>query len=206
MTITGNRGLWSAIAVVLALCSGRAAEAQVAEYKGYETPAYTVERSVEGIELRSYPAQLVAEVTVDGDRSTAASRGFRVLAGYIFGGNDGSAKIAMTTPVTEAPADPAAGEGRWTIRFGIPSGWSLATLPRPNDPNIRFVELPKARMAVLRFSGFPTASALERQVETLRQAVERLGLKTVGAPVYIFYDSPFTLPWNRRNEVALTLP
>ncbi len=41
-------------------------------YKGHETPAYTVERTVAEAEIRAYPPVLVAEVTAAGSRSGAA--------------------------------------------------------------------------------------------------------------------------------------
>lgn len=188
------------------------AEAQM--YKGTETAAYTVERALEGAELRSYGPRLVAEVTVSGSRSGAANAGFRILAGYIFGGNAGSSKIAMTTPVAQLPDAPAgsgvSGSGAtaaqsWTVRFTMPADRSLSALPPPNDPRIRLVETAPERMLVLQFSGRPTDAALAEATVALRAIADRAGLKVQGAPEFLFYDSPFTLPWNRRNEVALVL-
>lgn len=182
-------------------------------YKGYETTGYTVERTEGAVEVRRYPPHLVAEVTVGGDRSTAAGRGFRILAGYIFGGNAGAGEIAMTTPVTQEPAKIAmttpvtqsGRDGQWTVQFGMPSGYTMATLPKPNDDRVRFAEMPEARVVVITFSGLPTAGRLVGKAEDLRLAVAQMGLNVSGDPFYMFYDSPFTLPWNRRNEVALHL-
>lgn len=182
-------------------------------YKGYETADYTVEQTEGAVEVRHYPPHLVAEVTVDGDRSTAAGRGFRILAGYIFGGNQGAGKIAMTTPVTQEPAKIAmttpvtqsGGDGQWTVQFGMPGTYTLDTLPRPKDARIRFAETPADRIVVLTFSGLPTTGRLTEQADALRLAATRVGLQTTGEVFYMFYDSPFTLPWSRRNEVALHL-
>jgi len=188
------------------------AEAQM--YKGTETAAYTVERTIESAELRSYGPRLVAEVTVSGSRSGAANAGFRILAGYIFGENAQSSKIAMTTPVAQvpdAPAGPGAlmpgadGAQSWTVRFTMPSDRSLAALPPPDDPRIRLIETAPERMLVLQFSGRPTDAALAKATAALTAIAERAGLTGRGEPEFLFYDSPFTLPWNRRNEVALVL-
>ena len=35
--------------------------------------------------------------------------------------------------------------------------------------------------------------------------LDAAGLAPEGAATYQFYDAPFTLPWKRRNEVALAL-
>ena len=188
------------------------AEAQM--YKGTETASYTVERTLEGAELRSYGPRLVAEVTVAGSRSGAANAGFRILAGYIFGGNAESSKIAMTTPVAQVPQASAGsaaaktgagGAQSWTVRFSLPAGRSLADLPPPDDPRIRLMETAPERMLVLQFSGRPTDAALAKATASLRAIADRAGVKGQGEPEFMFYDSPFTLPWNRRNEVALVL-
>jgi hypothetical protein len=199
------------IAGVLLIGAFGPAEAEM--YKGYETAGYAVEHTDGTVEVRRYPPQLVAEVTVDGDRSTAAGRGFRILAGYIFGGNTGAGKIAMTTPVTQEPAKIAmttpvtqsGRDGQWTVRFGMPGSYTLDTLPKPKDDRIRFAETPEDRVVVITFSGLPTAGNLAEKADELRRAVARMGLNVTGDAFYMFYDSPFTLPWNRRNEVALHL-
>lgn len=177
-----------------------AATAQADMYKGYETPEYRVLDSDGAVELRAYPPHLVAEVTVDGARSRAASRGFATLARYIFGGNETGDKVAMTTPVTQLPVSMAQ---RWTIQFMMPSDFDRHTLPRPDNADIRFVETPAERLLVLTFSGGWGSGNLEKHRAALLQAAEARGLKTLGAPRYLFYDAPFTLPWNRRNEVAI---
>ena len=192
------------VAMVLALGMATGAEAEM--YTGTETPPYRVERVVDGAEIRAYGPSVVAEVTVGGSRSGAANAGFRALAGYIFGGNDDRAKIAMTTPVAQVPdPDPVSGGQDWTIRFTMPAEWSTARLPAPKDPRIRMIETPPRRMLVAGFSGRPTEAALAGALDGLRSTARAAGLQTTGAPEYLFYDSPFTLPWNRRNEVALVL-
>lgn len=194
-----KRWVW----LVLALCAVTPAEAEM--YKGTETPAYRVERAVGTAEIRDYGPSVVAEVTVGGSRSGAANAGFRVLAGYIFGGNDDRAKIAMTTPVAQVPEAAGAGGGTWTIRFTMPAEWKIASLPAPKDARIRMTEAPPRRMLVTTFSGRPTDTALAEALTRLRAEAAAAGLGTSGEPEYLFYDAPFTLPWNRRNEVALAL-
>ena len=54
-----------------------------------EEPRYQVLQSDGAFELRQYEPMLVAHVEVDGDASGARNAGFRLLAGYIFGGNQG---------------------------------------------------------------------------------------------------------------------
>ena len=180
-------------------------------YKGYETPEYRVVRQQGDTEIRDYAARTVAEVTVEGDRRSAANRGFRILAGYIFGGNADKEKVAMTTPVTETPAAPSsegpfgAQGGPWTITFTMPSVHDLETLPPPNDPRIRLRRAPAQRLIVQKFSGVASPGNLTTHVAALLKAAEAMGVTPELGPIYAFYDAPFTLPWNRRNEVAFTV-
>ena len=180
-------------------------------YNGTETPKYTVERTDGQIELRDYAPRIMAEVTVSADRSGAGSSGFRVLAGYIFGANEGGAKVAMTTPVAQAPGETiamttpvtqSAQAGTWSVQFMMPGSYTLETLPKPKDDRIRFLTLPAQRQVVLTFSGAARDSVLTKQEAALREWSKAPGLQRTAGPFFYFYDPPWTLPWNRRNEVA----
>ena len=112
----------------LALTATLATGAQAETYNGYEVPPYRVEARAGAFELRQYEPHLVAEVVVEGSRSSTASRGFRALANYIFGGNDRGEKIAMTVPVTQTPVD-----GGYRVRFAMPSRFDRTALPDPEN-------------------------------------------------------------------------
>ncbi|MGY6215253.1 SOUL family heme-binding protein [Methylolobus aquaticus] len=69
-----------------------------------EQPQYDVLQRDENFELRRYAPYTVAETEVSGDFEAVGNEAFRILAGYIFGNNETSAKIAMTAPVSQTPA------------------------------------------------------------------------------------------------------
>lgn len=178
-----------------------------------EEPAYTVERQYELFEIRSYAPVLVAEVTVAGPAEDAGNRGFRILAGYIFGKNKGEREIAMTAPVTQtpeptkiamtAPVMQAATDDAHTVQFMMPASFTLQTLPEPLDKRIRLKELPGKRYAVIRYSGFWSDANYNRHLEKLERATDAAGVVTYGEPVYARYDPPW-VPWFlRRNEIWL---
>lgn len=198
------------MALIAALLLASPVEAQM--YKGNETPAYTVEQTDGTVEVRAYAPHVAAEVTVAGSRDAAIGSGFRILAGYIFGGNASKAKVAMTTPVTQSekiamttPVTQTGSDQGWTVQFMMPAQYTLDTLPKPDDARIRLVTTPARRMAVLTFPGIATTAGLQSRIETLRTWATAKGLALQGPPQFMFYDSPFTLPWNRRNEVAFDL-
>lgn len=187
---------------VLAMGLATAAWGDGMTRKGYELPPYTVERAEDAREIRAYGPRLVAEVTVRGDRSSAINTGFRVLAGYIFGGNATGEKIAMTVPVDQAAQE----GGLWTVRFTMPSRFETETLPVPEDTRIRLVQLPASRMVVETFGGLPDSDDMAARAATLKDWAAAQGMQTSELPVYSFYDAPWTPPWSRRNEVAFLLP
>lgn len=175
-----------------------------ATHKGYEMPPYTVEAVDGAREIRAYGPHLRAEVRVTGSRQGAIQTGFRLLAGYIFGGNAAGEKIAMTVPVAQTP-DPGAAGKVWTVSFMMPARFTKDTLPAPRTDAIRFVETGASRQVVERFSGLPATGDLAARSEGLRAWAEGQGLTIIAGPHYYFYDAPMTLPWNRRNEVAFTI-
>jgi hypothetical protein len=182
-----------------------------------EEPAFRVERGEEPFQLREYPGFVVAETFVQGDFDSAGRTGFRRIAGYIFGKNvsagGDATKIAMTAPVTMEPASEriamtapvtaeATGEG-WRVHFVMPASYTLAKLPQPLDPEVKLREVPPHRMAAVTFSGWTTRTSIAENTARLQAWIGRLGLRPSGTPQVARYNDPFTLPWNRRNEILI---
>ncbi len=180
-----------------------------------EEPKFRVSIEEGAFEVRDYPALIAAEVDVGGSRDQASNDGFRLLARYIFGGNTRKESIAMTAPVVQAPVSQnipmtapviQTGEaGAWTVRFIMPEGSTLQSLPTPNDPKVRLVTLAPQRFAVVRFSGLAGARDVARRTEELRAFVTKRGLMASGPPALARYDPPWTLWFMRRNEVMIPL-
>jgi hypothetical protein len=180
--------------------------------EGTEEPRYSVAGHIGEIEIRQYGPRIAAETTLDGDEDAARSAGFRRIAGYIFGGNKQSAKIAMTAPVAQsaetiavtAPVSQSQdAQGQWVVRFFMPSSYTMATLPVPDDDRVRLVEVPGETMAVLRFTGIASVIAMSARREGLLAALRGSSWQPIGVPVAWYYDPPWTIPFLRRNEVAV---
>jgi hypothetical protein len=182
---------------------------------GTEEPSFTVERRIGNVEIRRYGARVAAQTTIDADEEKARNEGFRRLAGYIFGGNTDKTKIAMTAPVSQqkgrkiAMTAPVATErtttGEWMIRFFMPSEHTLESLPTPNDDRVELVPVAPETVAVLTFSGVASLDAIAARTDELLTTLRTAEVTTQGDPVTWFYDPPWTLPFRRRNEVAVAV-
>ncbi|HQT47713.1 MAG TPA: heme-binding protein [Acidocella sp.] len=179
---------------------------------GTEEPRHSVIADLGPVEIRAYAPRLAASVTVTGDEISARSAGFRRLAAFIFGANTTRTGIAMTAPVVQSGAtiamtapvvQSAAQPGSWTITFYMPSGYTLATLPKPTDPGITVQEVPGDTLAVHRFTGARGAAAIANATTFLLGQLSASAWEPAGDAVSWFYDPPWTLPWTRRNEVAV---
>ncbi len=83
--------------------------------RNIETYEYVVNKKYDTFELRSYEATLFTSVKLSTKGyNNSSSRGFSILADYIFGGNEKNQKISMTSPVTMSLED------SMTMMFMVP--------------------------------------------------------------------------------------
>lgn len=175
-----------------------------------EEPGYTVVQSLgNDVEVRDYAAYVVAEVTVPGPAADAGGQAFPILAGYIFGKNQGEQKMAMTAPVTQAAlpkvSDVTATPEAFVVQFVLPAGITRAGAPQPLDSRIRLRDVTPSRVAAIRYSGMWSQSNQSEHLAKLQSTLQAAGLAWTGEPVLSRYNGPMT-PWfMRRNEVWLTL-
>ena len=180
-----------------------------------EQAKYSVLTKADGYEIRDYPAHIVAQTVVEGVsvNGDGFNKGFGILADYIFGGNVKKQSIAMTAPVIArgssekitmtVPVTGKAEGASQVVSFGMPSGYTLGTLPTPNDPRIKLVEVPEQKIAALRFSWYRTDSRFEKMHKRLVADLARDNITIIGTPVYAGYNPPWTPPWMTRNEIMI---
>ena len=160
-----------------------------------EEPVYQVEKAweAEQIEIRAYAPRIMAVTGMNEDSDS----GFRVLAGYIFGGNAEEQKIAMTAPVQQTMA------GEKEMAFMMPDEYALRDLPQPEDQRVSFREAPAYTAAVIQFSGWASAEKADENWQQLRRFLITKGIDITGEPTLNQYNPPWTLPFMRRNEVIV---
>jgi hypothetical protein len=171
------------------------ASVMAAQAIAIEEPVYQVEKAweAEQIEIRAYAPRVMA---VTGMTENADS-GFRVLAGYIFGGNAEEEKIAMTAPVQQSMA------GEKEMAFMMPAEYALEDLPEPEDQRVSFREASAYIAAVIQFSGWASAEKADENWQRLRRFLIAEGIDITGKPTLNQYNPPWTLPFMRRNEIIV---
>jgi len=177
-----------------------------------EPPFTTVEELEAGIEIRRYPARLAAETRLAVDSDDPEGRAFRRLFAYISGANDGGQEIAMTAPVEQrsgseiamtAPVEQITDAAGYVMRFFLPEGMTAATAPRPTDPAVHLATLPPATWAVQRFTGSRSRETIAQRQTALVTSLAATPWRPTAEPTAWLYDPPWTLPFLRRNEVAV---
>lgn len=168
--------------------------------RNVEIARYEVLEADGDIEIRAYPALVVAEVTRTGNRDEAVRAGFGPLARYIFAKERPGERIAMTAPVTQKAEGTS-----WTIQFVMPSAYGLDRLPKPAGTDVQLRELPPARRAVLRFNGWWSDELFQAKDAALLDWLDKKGLEPIGAPTFAYYNDPFTPGFLRRNEILYDL-
>lgn len=171
-----------------------------------EPPFVVVDRPAEGVEVRRYQERVAAEV-----RLGSESGAFRLLFDYISGANEAAEKIAMTAPVEQsgakiamtAPVEVDQGDEALVMRFFLPESFTAETAPRPTDPRVTLVVLDEAHIAVTSFTGWWTRAGVARRQAALVDQLTTTAWQAAGPPTAWFYDPPWTLPFFRRNEIAV---
>ena len=165
-----------------------------------EKQAYKVIKKEDDFEIRYYPPATFATIQSSAKNYRELSgSGFRKIAGYIFGNNESSSKIAMTTPVHMDINN----EGS-SMSFVMPSAYDINNLPRPNDANVKLHQTPGEYVAAIAFGGFANDASIKKYAAELEKALGNKGIKSIGHFRYLGYNPPYQLV-GRKNEIIVTV-
>ena len=119
---------------------------------------------------------------------------------YISGNNKINKKISMTTPVTRTKKN-----GNMTMQFYLPSQFNQESAPDPSNNEVKLVNVEGGYYAVLRYSGRASDKNFIKHKEILEKELIKNNISIISPSIRATYDSPFTLPMNRRNEVMFKI-
>lgn len=167
--------------------------------KDIETYKYEVIKNYGEFEVRQYAPALFTSVQIDNNGySDASSNGFSILGGYIFGANEGKEKIAMTSPVTMSM------EEKMTMMFMVPSKYSVDDLPKPENGNIEFKQIPSRKMAAITFGGWANDDKISQHKQQLIELLQKENIPFTDNFYFYGYNAPYEV-FNRKNEVVIEL-
>ena len=156
----------------------------------YEETNYEVVKENKIYEIRKYPNRLVIET------NSVQGNGFRKLFNYISGNNKENEEIKMTVPVTQENKN-----GNMTMQFYLPSKFNKDNAPKPVDSEVKILTIEGGYYAVIEYSGRSSDKNFLKNKDILEKALKQDNLLVLSPPIRASYNSPFTLPILKRNEV-----
>lgn len=167
--------------------------------RNIERYPYVVNKKYKQFEIRTYETTLFTSVKLSTKGyKNSSSKGFSILAGYIFGNNERSEKIAMTSPVSMSLEDST------TMMFMVPKKFNKDMLPKPNQSGIEFKEEPAKIVAAIGFGGWANDVKIEKYKQQLKVALDAEEIKYSNRFYFFGYNAPFEV-FNRKNEIIVEL-
>jgi len=167
--------------------------------RNIERYPYVVKIKYKRFEIRTYETTLFTSVKLSTKGfKNSSSKGFSMLAGYIFGNNERNEKISMTSPVSMSLGD------SMTMMFMVPKKFNKDLLPKPNQSGIEFKEEPAKTVAAISFSGWANDTKIEKNKQLLKLALDAEGIKYSNRFYFFGYNAPWEV-FNRKNEIIVEL-
>ena len=160
-----------------------------------EEVKYTIIVKNKLYEIREYSDRLVIE-TKTSDQSSS----FRKLFKYISGNNKDKKEIKMTTPVTQTEKN-----GNMTMQFYMPAEFDESNVPDPNNSEVKVLNIKGGYYAAIKYSGRASDGNYVKHKDILEDQLKKDEISIISKPIRATYNSPFTLPMLRRNEVMFKI-
>ena len=146
-------------------------------------------------EIRKYSDRLVIETVTSNQNSS-----FRKLFNYISGSNEKNQEIKMTAPVTQIEKN-----GNMTMQFYLPSEFDENNTPIPSNSEVKVLNMKGGYFATITYSGRASDKNFFKHKEILENQLKEDEITILSPPIRATYNSPFTLPMLRRNEVMFEI-
>ena len=166
----------------------------ISQTMAYEEANYETVNENKNYEIRKYFDRLVIETdSIEGE-------GFRKLFNYISGNNEEKKEIKMTVPVTQENKN-----GNMKMQFYLPSKFNKDNVPKPSNPEIKILNVEGGYYAVIKYSGRSSDENFIKNKNILEKELKKDNIVILSPPIRASYNSPFTLPMLKRNEVMFRI-
>jgi effector-binding domain-containing protein len=190
---------------------------------GVESAPYELLKAEESqsIEVRNYESMVLVSASMSEKSGYSA---FRKLFDYIGGENEGATQISMTAPVfmdkqtsdqsnankgTEiamtAPVFMNENTSSPSMSFVMPKDFTLASTPKPTDPDVTLSEIKNYKVAAIEFNGTLSDRNVEKHTKILIDWITKNEYTAIGEPIKAGYNGPLTIPIWRKNEVLIEI-
>ena len=156
----------------------------------YEEANYKVVKENKEYEIRKYSDRLVIET------NSIEGNGFRKLFNYISGNNKENKEIKMTVPVTQEIKN-----GNMTMQFYLPLKFNKDNAPTPSNSDIKILTIEGGYYAVIKYSGRSSDKNFLKNKDILEKQLKQDNIIIISPPIRASYNSPFTIPMLKRNEI-----
>ena len=168
----------------------------MASADSYKEPKYTLVEKDGKIEIRQYSEYVIAKTSISKGDMELNNNMFRTLAGYIFGGNSKNQSIPMTAPVITKNND-----SNYDMIFFMLDVDEPSQLPDPNNRNITIEKMEIGKTASITFGMWATEGRVGRYKKKLDKYIENNNLEIESPLMVAQYNSPWTVPPFRKNEL-----
>ena len=96
-------------------------------------------------------------------------------------------------------------KGNMTMQFYLPSEFNKDNAPNPLRSDVEVVTIEGGYFAVIRYSGRSSDKNFIKHKEVLEDKLKKDGISILSPAIRATYNTPFTLPMLRRNEVMFEI-
>ena len=105
-------------------------------------------------------------------------------------------EIKMTVPVTQEIKN-----GNMTMQFYLPAKFNKDNAPKPSNSEIKILTVEGGYYAVIKYSGRSSDNNFLKNKDILENQLKKDKIIILSPPIRASYNSPFTLPMLKRNEI-----
>lgn len=165
----------------------------------YETARYEVVKTIsKKIEIREYKDLVLAKIST---KEGSENNNFRTLFKFISGKNEQDQEIKMTTPVFQENI-----QNEKSMSFVMPDIFNENNLPKPKNKNVKIEYIKNTKFIAIRFSGRAIDKNFSKYQKILEKVIAKNNIKAdLSNPINAYYNSPWTIPFFKRNEVLFEL-
>ena len=166
----------------------------------YKEPNYTLISQENNIQIRQYSECVIAKTSIKNGDSDMNNSMFRILASYIFQGNDKNQSIPMTTPVLTRYDNES-----YDMIFFMLDANKIDDLPNPISKDVSLETINLNKVVAIEFAWWTTKNNIRKNRKIIEQYIKDNNLEVISDMMVAQYNPPMSWPLSRRNELIFQI-